>query len=107
MFVNYRLLCTDKGEDEEKVYKMAAVLSDNGGLEVMLLRLASIRDLVSGKHLLAVLLKLFSYCVKVKVNRVRLIQPEMNTISVMLGALNLVSNVTTSAAHLSPTACDS
>ena len=70
---------------------MAAVLSDNGGLRVMLQRLSSIRDLVSGKQLLSVLLKLFGYCVKVKVNREQLIKPEMNTISIMLGALNLVS----------------
>ena len=73
---------------------MAAVLSDNGGLRVMLQRLSSVRDLVSGKQLLSVLLKLFAYCTKVKVNRQQLIKPEMNTISIMLGALNLVSIIT-------------
>ena len=54
------------------------------------LRLASIRDLVSGKQLMMVLLKLFGFCVKVKANRQQLIQPDMNAISIMLGALNLV-----------------
>lgn len=38
-----------------------------------------------------VLLKLFSYCVKVKVNRQQLVKPEMNTLNVMLGTLNLVN----------------
>lgn len=38
-----------------------------------------------------VLLKLFSYCVKVKINRQQLVKPEMNTLNVMLGTLNLVS----------------
>lgn len=42
---------------------------------------------------LQVLLKLFSYCVKVKVNRQQLVKPEMNTLNVMLGTLNLVSNL--------------
>ena len=40
--------------------------------------------------LLQVLLKLFSYCVKVKVNRQQLVKLEMNTLNVMLGTLNLV-----------------
>lgn len=39
---------------------------------------------------LQVLLKLFSYCVKVKINRQQLVKPEMNTLNVMLGTLNLV-----------------
>ncbi len=49
------------------------------------------RDLVSGKQLMTVLLKLFSFCVRVKSNRQQLIRTEMNSISIMLGALNLVS----------------
>ena len=36
-----------------------------------------------------VLLKLFSFAVNVKSNRQELIKPELNTITVMLGALNL------------------
>lgn len=72
---------------------MAAVMSECGGLRVMLQRLAAIRDLVLGKQLMSVLMKLFSYCVKVKANRQQLIKPHMNTISIMLGALILVSVV--------------
>jgi len=75
--------------DKEEVYKMATVLRDCGGLEVMLERLASIKDLVLGKQLMVVLLKLFSYAVNVKVNRQKLIAPEINSINIMLGALNL------------------
>lgn len=40
---------------------------------------------------MTVLLKLFTYCVKVHSNRQELIKPEMNTIAIMLGALNLVN----------------
>ena len=46
-----------------------------------------------------VLLKLFSYCVKVKVNRQQLVRPEMNTLNVMLGTLNLVSTETPRLNH--------
>lgn len=42
------------------------------------------------------LLKLFSYCVKVKINRQQLVKPEMNTLNVMLGTLNLVRTSWTS-----------
>lgn len=50
------------------------------------------KDLVLGKQLMSVLLKLFSYAVNVKANRLELLKPEMNTLTVMLGALNLVSH---------------
>ncbi|XP_069467171.1 E3 ubiquitin-protein ligase UBR4 isoform X2 [Ambystoma mexicanum] len=80
---------TDEEEDEEEVYKMAGVMSQCGGLECMLNRLTGIKDFKQGRHLLMVLLKLFSYCVKVKVNRHQLVKPEMNTLNVMLGTLNL------------------
>lgn len=80
---------TDEEEDEEEAYKMAGVMAQCGGLECMLTRLAGIKDFKQGRHLLTVLLKLFSYCVKVKVNRQQLIKPEMNPLNVMLGTLNL------------------
>ncbi|CAB1330311.1 unnamed protein product, partial [Coregonus sp. 'balchen'] len=79
---------TDEEEDEEEVYKMAGVMAQCGGLECMLSRLSGIRDFKQGRHLLTVLLKLFSYCVKVKINRQQLVKPEMNTLNVMLGTLN-------------------
>ncbi|MGH0168045.1 UNVERIFIED_CONTAM: hypothetical protein FKN15_073672 [Acipenser sinensis] len=80
---------TDEEEDEEEVYKMAGVMAQCGGLECMLSRLSGIKDFKQGRHLLTVLLKLFSYCVKVKINRQQLVKPEMNTLNVMLGTLNL------------------
>ncbi|XP_072569550.1 E3 ubiquitin-protein ligase UBR4 isoform X8 [Paramormyrops kingsleyae] len=80
---------TDEEEDDEEVYKMAGVMARCGGLECMLNRLSGIKDFKQGRHLLTVLLKLFSYCVKVKINRQQLVKPEMNTLNVMLGTLNL------------------
>ena len=55
----------------------------------MISRLESIKDLVLGKPLMLVLLKLFGFTVNVKANRQELIKPEMNTITIMLRALNL------------------
>lgn len=114
-------LFADEEEDDEEVYKMAGVMAQCGGLECMLNRLSGIKDFKQGRHLLTVsmkftsrshhflqipqkpqsqlcftlqvLLKLFSYCVKVKINRQQLVKPEMNTLNVMLGTLNLVSNI--------------
>ncbi|XP_052222057.1 E3 ubiquitin-protein ligase UBR4-like isoform X2 [Dreissena polymorpha] len=80
---------TQEDVDKEEVYRMANVLAQGGGLRVMLDRLGSVKDLVLGKPLMLVLLKLFSFTVNVKVNRQELIKPELNTITVMLGALNL------------------
>ncbi|GFN91871.1 E3 ubiquitin-protein ligase ubr4 [Plakobranchus ocellatus] len=80
---------SEEDVDKEEVYKMATVLKDCGGLEVMLDRLSSIKDLVLGKQLMVVLLKLFSYAVNVKVNRQHLTLPSLNSINIMLGALNL------------------
>lgn len=54
-----------------------------------LLRLATIKDLVLGRQLMTVLLKLFGFVVNVKACRQELIKTEMNTVNVMLGALNL------------------
>ena len=51
-------------QDEEEVYKLANVMSDCGGLKVMLARLESIRDTQYSKQLLAVLLKLLGHCIR-------------------------------------------
>ena len=71
---------------------MAAELKEIGGLPVMLERLESVQDLVLGRQLMCVLLKLFSYAVNIKVNRQELIKPELNAVNIFLGALNLVSD---------------
>lgn len=52
-------------------------------------RLATIKDLVLGRQLMTVLLKLFRFVVNVKACRQELIKTEMNTVNIMLGALNL------------------
>lgn len=52
-------------------------------------RLATIKDLVLSRQLMTVLLKLFGFVVNVKACRQELIKPELNTVNIMLGALNL------------------
>ncbi|EDO43429.1 predicted protein [Nematostella vectensis] len=74
--------------DNEEVYKMASVMSVCGGLEAMLTRLSGIRDLSRGKQLVQVILKLLSYCVKLKVNLKYLCNPSLNALNVLLGTLN-------------------
>ena len=81
----------ENGEDDpEDVYRLAEVLSQHSGLETMLKRLDSINDMSSGKALLQILLKLFDYAIKLKVNRQRLIDPKLRSISSMLNKLNLL-----------------
>jgi E3 ubiquitin-protein ligase UBR4 len=79
------------GENDPKdVYRVANVLSEHSSLETMLKRLDSIHDISSGKALLEILLKLFEYAIKLKVNRQRLIDPKLRSISSMLNKLNLL-----------------
>jgi len=66
---------------------------------VFCLRLTAVRNLVAGRQLMTVLLRLFTLCLKVKANRQELVKGDMNSISIMLGALNLVS-VYSAFAHL-------
>ncbi|XP_076048949.1 E3 ubiquitin-protein ligase-like protein poe isoform X2 [Oratosquilla oratoria] len=73
--------------DNEQVYRMAAVMSECAGLEVMLECLYRISDLSYARPLVMVLLKLFQFCVKVRVNRSRLIDPSLNAISTLLHTL--------------------
>jgi len=67
-------------EDAEKVYSMASVMPQCGGLQVMLTRLDYIHNYYRGKQLVQVLLKLFDYCLKLNVNRKEMIKPEIDTI---------------------------
>ncbi|XP_015793075.1 E3 ubiquitin-protein ligase UBR4-like isoform X2 [Tetranychus urticae] len=76
--------------DNEQVFKMANVMSECGGLEVLLQRLAVIQDLSArSRPLLLVLLKLFDYCVKVRQNRQTLIDPSLKAINVLLNTLKM------------------
>uniref|UniRef100_H2YSY5 E3 ubiquitin ligase UBR4 C-terminal domain-containing protein n=1 Tax=Ciona savignyi TaxID=51511 RepID=H2YSY5_CIOSA len=76
-------------QNEEEVYKLASVLSQCGGIEVMLSRLDSVRSLIHGRQLVDVILKLMSHAVKLKVNRQYLAQPQLKTLNTLLGTLNL------------------
>ena len=56
----------NEDQDDEEVFKLANVMAECGGLEVMLKRLASLRDTQNSKQLISVLLKLFGHCIRVK-----------------------------------------
>jgi E3 ubiquitin-protein ligase UBR4 len=71
------------------VYKLANVMADNGGLEVMLKRLASIADTHNSKQLIGVLLKLFGHCIRVKANREKLLDPDLGAIPTLLHCLKI------------------
>lgn len=73
--------------NNEEVYKMANVLADCGGLQVMIDRLSAIQDVNRAKPLLQVLLKLFRISVKVKKNQEVLSQPELGAVTVLLDVL--------------------
>ncbi|KAG8222860.1 hypothetical protein J437_LFUL003505 [Ladona fulva] len=80
---------TEATLDNEEVYRMANVMAECGGLQVMLDRLAAIKDVTRSRPLLQVLLKLFLLCVKVKRNQELLTQPELGAIGVFLGVLQI------------------
>lgn len=76
--------------DEEEVFKMANVMATSGGLEIMLARLKQIDDLSPPlKPLLDVLLRLLTFCAKTQSNRQKLIEPQLNTVSILLTTLRL------------------
>ena len=57
--------------------------------QIMLDKLAGITSLAVSKPMMAVLLKLFGYCVKLGSNRQLLLSPEMGTTPVLLNTLKL------------------
>ena len=90
--------------EEEEKYKLAAVLAECNGFHVMLNSLNSISDVFASKHLMYVLLKLFSYCVKLRSNRIALVSREYDTLKVFLKLLQLVLNMPETAASASSSA---
>ncbi|XP_018357497.1 PREDICTED: E3 ubiquitin-protein ligase UBR4 isoform X2 [Trachymyrmex cornetzi] len=86
-FVETLNASSEQEVNNEEVYKMANVLADCGGLQVMLDRLAAIHDVNRARPLLQVLLKLFRLCVKVKKNQEVLSKPELGAITVFLDVL--------------------
>ncbi|XP_031787712.1 protein purity of essence isoform X2 [Nasonia vitripennis] len=89
-FVETLNVNSEQEVNNEEVYKMANVLADCGGLQVMIERLASIQDVNRAKPLLQVLLKLFRLSVKVKKNQEVLSQPELGAVTVLLDVLQRV-----------------
>ena len=86
-FVETLNASSEQEVNNEEVYKMANVLADCGGLEVMLDRLSAIQDVSRARPLLQVLLKLFRLSVKVKRNQEVLSRPELKAVSVLLDVL--------------------
>ena len=78
----------DADVDKEERFKMAALMSGHsGGLAVVLERLASIENVAAGKPLLLNAVKLLKYCVNVGVNRRKLTDPSLGSVSSLLTAL--------------------
>ncbi|XP_074029001.1 E3 ubiquitin-protein ligase-like protein poe [Leptinotarsa decemlineata] len=75
--------------DNEEVYRMANVLADCNGLQVMVTRLGAIPSVYKARPLLQVLLKLFRLCVKVNRCQEVLIKPEVGAMEVFLRTLQL------------------
>ena len=81
----------DKDTNEEEDYKMADVLSKCGGLDAILSRLSRVREFVQGHPLMSAALRLLGYCVKLAANRQYLLNPYLNTLSILLGNLDQVN----------------
>jgi E3 ubiquitin-protein ligase UBR4 len=63
----------------EETYRLADVMGECGGLDVLLERLSCVRDRSfqgEGRPLLGALVKLLSFCTKIQTNRFLLITPE-------------------------------
>lgn len=80
---------SDQEVNNEEVYKMANVMAECRGLEVILNRLSTIEDLSRSRPLLQVLLKLLGLCVKVKHNQEVLTDPKLGSIPILLNTLEL------------------
>lgn len=80
--------------NDEETYRLANVMGECGGLDVLLERLSCVRDIQGeGKSLLGALVKLLSFCIKVQTNRSLLINPQLNAIQRLLVALKLCLQV--------------
>ncbi|KAK0172054.1 hypothetical protein PV328_005423 [Microctonus aethiopoides] len=101
-FVETLNVSSEKEINNEEVYKMANVLAECGGLQVMLDRLAAIQDVSRARPLVQVLLKLFRLSVKVKKNQQVLSRPELGAVTVLLQVLQrcLVTDTDNSQAKI-------
>ncbi|CAH2989845.1 unnamed protein product [Chilo suppressalis] len=78
--------------DDEQVYRMANVLADCGGLEVMLQRLAAIQRVGAARSLCSTLLRLLSLCARVRRCVRVLTRAETRALPVLLRALQLAAD---------------
>ncbi|XP_063828894.1 E3 ubiquitin-protein ligase UBR4 [Ostrinia nubilalis] len=78
--------------DDEQVYRMANVLADCGGLEVMLQRLAAIQRVGAARSLCSTLLRLLSLCARVRRCVRVLTRAETRALPVLLHALHLAAD---------------
>ncbi|XP_050533339.1 E3 ubiquitin-protein ligase UBR4 [Daktulosphaira vitifoliae] len=83
---------SDQEVNNEEVYKMANVMAECRGIEVILNRLSTIEDLSRSRPLLQVLLKLLNLCVKVNHNQEVLTDPKLGSIPILLSTLELCLN---------------
>lgn len=81
----------DDDMDEEEVFRLANVMAECGGLDVILNKLNFVAGytLPSSTQLLSVLLKLFGYCIRVKANRDKLIDPKFMTVPTLIRNLKM------------------
>ncbi|XP_026324095.1 E3 ubiquitin-protein ligase UBR4 isoform X3 [Hyposmocoma kahamanoa] len=77
--------------DDEQVYRMANVLADCGGLEVMLQRLAAIQRVGAARALCSTLLRLLALCTRVRRGVRVLTRAETRALPVLLHALHLAA----------------
>ncbi|CAH0600763.1 unnamed protein product [Chrysodeixis includens] len=77
--------------DDEQLYRMANVLADCGGIEVMLQRLAAIQRVGAARGLCSTLLRLVSLCTRVRRCVRVLTRAETRALPVLLHALHLAA----------------
>ncbi|KAG6463209.1 hypothetical protein O3G_MSEX013740 [Manduca sexta] len=78
--------------DDEQVYRMANVLADCGGLEVMLQRLAAIGRVGAARALCSTLLRLLALCARVRRCVRVLTRADTRALPVLLHALTLAAH---------------
>jgi E3 ubiquitin-protein ligase UBR4 len=73
--------------NDEETYRLANVMGECGGLDVLLERLSCVREIQGeGRPLLGALVKLLSFCTKVQTKLSLMITPELNAICCFLSA---------------------
>ncbi|KAJ2946624.1 hypothetical protein O0L34_g12681 [Tuta absoluta] len=77
--------------DDEQTYRMANVLADCGGLEVMLQRLAAIQRVGAARALVSTLLRLLGLCTRVRRGVCVLTRADTRALPVLLHALHLAA----------------